>query len=162
GVGNVIGAGAVALQGVGPLRDAPGQRGCRYLPRGEVDLQSPAEKGSGTFAQSSRPFFRGHSADELVAEFASDRRDPLPGQGPGLHRLTIPTRGGAPGVLLLPVAPGGGRDGLFVPRVEGRQGSPLRVAGEAVALPVPVVGVIDELLNAQVQVGQARRAQLAV
>src|SRR5205807_3177599 len=109
-------------------RDLPVQRGGRGIAPGEVDRQAIR-----------------HRADELVAELASQGRDPLAGQWPSLHRFTVPAWRRPPGVLLAPVASRGARNGLLIPRVQGGQGRTVRILLEAVAFPALLVGLIHEL-----------------
>src|SRR5262249_57341041 len=128
-----------------PGGDLPLQRGRWRLPLGQVDLEATR-----------------YGTDEFVVQCAARRRDPLAGQWPGFHGLAVPAWGSAPGVLFAPVPTSGAGNGLLVPGVQGREGSAKRILGEAMPLPTLIVGMVDELLHAQIQVGQACGAQFPI
>src|SRR5262245_53195538 len=144
-VGHLIGPGAVALQGVRLFGDHPSQGRGGPLPLGQVDFQAAAR----------RP-------DEFAIKRAAESVDPQPGERPGLHRLAIPTRRRVPGIPLLPVARGRLGQGLFVPGVPGRDRAVQRIGLDLTALPLPVIGVIDEFLDPDVDVREPAGSRLAV
>src|SRR5262245_37980340 len=144
-VGHLIGPGAVALQGVRLFGDQPSQSRGGPLPLGQVDFQTAARR-----------------LDEFTITRAAKSVDPQPGEGPGLHRLAIPTRRRVPGIPLLPIARGRLGQGLFVPGVPGRDRAVQRICLDLTALPLPVIGVIDEFLDADVDVREPAGSRLAI
>ena len=142
-----VGARTIALEGVPDVRNLPLQRHRRqFAALGDIELQAVP----GGF--------------DIVArgQLLRQRRDVDPRVRSGFECVPVPRRRGGPAVALLPVLRARPRDRRLVPWMVRAERRAHRVSLELVVIPLLVIRVLDELLDAHVQVAQVGRHQLAV